>query len=299
MPAGQESFARVGDVEICWQRFGDAGDPPMVLIMGIGAQMILWPDGFCEELAARGFGIVRFDNRDAGRSSVLDAAGVPSIQAALAGELRDPPYTLSDMAGDTAGLMDALGIEAAHVVGASMGGMIAQVLAIEQPERVLSLASVMSTTGDSDVGRPTPAALEALITRPPADRDGYIEATLSARAVIGSPGFETDEDTTRANAARAYERGIHPDGTTRQAVAMIATGNRTDRLRGLEVPTVVIHGADDPLITLSGGEATAAAIPGAERVVIDGMGHDFPPGVWVRVADAIEANARRAVRRAT
>jgi len=298
MSAGPECLAQVGDVEICWQRFGDADDPPMMLIMGIGGQMILWPDGLCEELATRGFGVVRFDNRDSGRSSVLESAGLPSIESALAGELNHPPYTLSDMAGDTAGLMDALGIKAAHVVGASMGGMIAQVLAIEQPRRVLSLASVMSTTGDPAVGLPTPAALEALITRPPSNRDGYVEATLWARAVIGSPGFPRDENVARANAAMAFERGVHPDGTTRQAVAMISTGDRTERLHELDLPTVVIHGADDPLITLSGGKATAAAIPNADLVVIDGMGHDFPPGVWARVADAIEANTRRALQEA-
>lgn len=291
---GPESFVRVGELEICWQRFGEAADPPLILIMGFGAQMILWPDGFCEALASRGFGVVRFDNRDAGRSTVLHDAGAPSISDALAGELEGVPYTLSDMASDTAGLMDALDIEAAHVVGSSMGGMIAQVLAIERPERLLSLASIMSTSGDPEVGRPTPEALAVLTTRPPVDRDGYIEATVRARAVIGSPGFPIEEAEARASAALGYDRGIHPEGTMRQAVAMIATGDRTELLGGVAIPTVVIHGADDPLIDVSGGRATAAAIPGADLVLIDGMGHDLPPGVWGQVADAVEANTRRA-----
>lgn len=294
-----ETVVRVGDLDLCWQRFGDPEAPPMLLIMGLGSQMILWPDGFCELLADRGFGVIRFDNRDAGRSTVLDDAGSPSISQALAGDVASARYTLSDMAGDAAGLLEALEIERAHVVGASLGGMVAQTLAIEQPERVLTLASIMSSTGDPAVGRPTPVGMEALTSKAPTDREGYIESTVRARAMIGSPGFPRDEEDARDIAARMYERGYHPDGTLRQAVAIVASGDRTARLRELDVPTVVIHGEDDVLIGVTGGQATAAAIPGAHLVLIPGMGHDLPAGVWETIADAVVANVERATKHKT
>ncbi len=292
-----ESFARVGEIELCWQRFGDADAPPLLLIMGLGAQMILWPDGFCELLAERGFGVIRFDNRDAGRSTVLDGADSPTISEALAGDTARARYTLSEMAADSAGLLDALGIERAHVVGSSLGGMVAQTLALEHRDRVLSLASVMSTTGDPEVGRPTPAGMEALTTKAPTDREGYIEATVRARGLLGSPGFPQDDTYRRELAGRTYDRGYHPDGTVRQVVAIVASGDRTPRLRELDVPTVVIHGEDDVLIDVSGGHATAAAIPGARLVLIPGLGHDLPPGVWETIADAVVANTERATAR--
>ncbi len=231
--------------------------------MGFGAQMILWPDGFCEELARGGSAWCGLTIAIAGARRSSTTPALRRFGRPLDGDLASVPYTLSDMAGDAAGVLDALGIDSAHVVGASLGGMVAQMLAIERAERVRSLASVMSTTGDPAVGRPTPAALEVLITRPPADRAGYIESTVRARKVIGSPRFPISDEYARENAALGFDRAIHPDGTTRQAVAMITTGDRTERLAGLSVPTVVIHGADDPLITVSGGEATAAAIPAA------------------------------------
>ena len=290
MSPSAESFAQVGEIELCWQRFGEPDAPPLLMIMGLGAQMILWPDGLCQLLADRGFGVIRFDNRDAGRSTVLTDAGAPSISQALAGEVGQAPYTLSDMAADAAGLLDALGIEQAHVLGSSLGGMVAQTLAIERPERVLSLASLMSTTGDREVGQPTPAGLEALTTAPPTDRAGYIEATVRARAMIGSPGFPRDEERARDLAGRMYDRGYHPDGTMRQVVAILASGDRTPLLRELDVPTVVIHGEDDALIGVSGGHATAAAIPGSRLVLIPGLGHDLPAGSWETIADAVVAN---------
>lgn len=293
MSPSAESCVRVGEIELCWQEFGDPADPPLLMVMGLGAQMILWPDELCELLASRGFRVIRFDNRDSGRSTILDGAGPASIRAALAGEINPDAYTLSDMAGDAAGLLDALGIERAHVAGASLGGMIAQTLALEHPERVLSLASIMSTTGDPAVGRPTPTGLEALTTQPPREREGYVEALVAARRKIGSPGFPHDPERARRIAGLGWDRGYNPKGTVRQTIAIIQSGDRTERLRQLDVPTVVIHGADDALIDVSGGRATAAAIPGSRLVVIPGMGHDFPAGVWDPVTDAIVENAER------
>jgi pimeloyl-ACP methyl ester carboxylesterase len=204
------------------------------------------------------------------------------------------PYLLADMAADAAGLMDALGIERAHVVGASLGGMIAQQLAIDHPERVLSLASIMSTTGDPAVGQATDAARQLLLTRPAPERTAYIEGAVKARKVLGSVDGLRDDDLVREIAARAFDRGIYPEGTGRQLAAIIASGDRTPKLRELDLPTVVIHGSIDPLIGASGGRATAAAIPGAELLIIDGMGHDLPPGAWPRIVDALVDNFERA-----
>ncbi len=294
MPFSEERFARVGELELCWQETGDSNAPPLLMIMGLGAQMILWPDEMCELIADHGFRVIRFDNRDVGRSTVLDGYPTVPVPEALRSGVPEGVYTLSDMAGDAAGLLDALGIDRAHVVGASLGGMIAQTLAIEHPERVLSLASIMSTTGNPDVGHPTPAGIEGLTTVPPPDRDGYVDALARARRLIGSPGFPFDEERARRTAGLGWDRGFHPKGTVRQTLAILASPDRTEALGGLGIPAVVIHGVEDPLIGLSGGRATAEAIPDAELVEIDGMGHDHPADVWPRVADAIAANAARA-----
>jgi pimeloyl-ACP methyl ester carboxylesterase len=292
----EEQFADVGrGIELCYQTLGDPADPPLVLVMGIGSQMIAWPDEFCARLAGRGFRVIRFDNRDCGRSTWLTELGLPSVTKAWQKELEDPPYLLSDMAADICGLLDALGIEAAHVAGASLGGFIAQTLAIEHPERVLSLASIMSSTGSGEVGHPTEAAMEVLMTRPPDDAEGFAEFTVRARRVIGSTGFEHDEEWIRETSRRAHARGLNPEGTQRQLVASICSGSRQGRLGEIEAPTVVLHGTADSLIDQSGGRATAAAIPGAELVLIDGWGHDWPPDVWGRIIDAIAANTERAV----
>jgi pimeloyl-ACP methyl ester carboxylesterase len=297
--ASEERRATVGEVELAYQTLGDPGDRPLLLIMGLAAQMIWWPDGLCELLANRGFWLIRFDNRDCGHSSVVDALGTPSLQEAFAGGDGAAPYTLSELAGDAAGLLDALGIGAAHVVGASMGGMIAQALAIEHPDRVLSLTSIMSTTGERAVGRPTAAAQQVLMTPPPLDdREAYVDSVAAARAVLGSPGLERDEAWTREIAGRSFDRGVHPSGTLRQLVGIIRSPDRTEALRRLRLPTTVIHGTDDPLISVSGGEATAAAIPGAELVLIEGMGHDLPPASWEPIVDAVAANAERVTRTA-
>jgi pimeloyl-ACP methyl ester carboxylesterase len=262
--------------------------------MGLGVQMLGWDAEFCEELAGRGFHVVRFDNRDVGRSTKIEGGRPPDLGAAIAGDVSSASYRLEDMADDCAGLLDHLGVEVAHLVGASQGGMIAQTLALRFPERAKSLVSIMSSTGSRQVGQPHPEAIPALLTPSPADRDGFVNFVVSVWRVIGSPEFDRDEDGLRLRAGASWDRGIHPQGTARQLLAILASGDRSEALRGLELPTVVIHGTDDPLIDVSGGKATAAAIPGAELVLIEGMGHDLPRELWPRFVDLIVANAERA-----
>jgi pimeloyl-ACP methyl ester carboxylesterase len=281
-------------IELYHETLGDPADPALLLVMGLGAQLIDWPQEFCEQLAGRGFFVVRFDNRDSGLSASRPEWGVPDVRAIVAGDRSTVPYLLADLARDAAGLLDALGLRRAHVVGASMGGMIAQQLTIDHPERVASLCSIMSTTGERSVGRATPEAA-AVLGRPPApDRATAVAAAVSAARIVGSPGFPAPEDELLRRAEAKYDRAYNPLGTLRQYAAIIASPDRTAGLRGVTAPTVVVHGADDPLITVTGGEATAAAVPGAELVVIDGMGHDLPRALWSRIIDAIAANALRA-----
>lgn len=278
----------VDDIEICYESYGPDDAPPLLLVMGLGAQMTLWTPGFVSELLERGFRVIRFDNRDVGLSTKTDG-NPPDVMAlyaqAMAGQPVDAPYTLSTMAADAVGLLDALDIGAAHIVGASMGGMIAQMIAIEHPDRVLSLTSIMSTTGASDMGQPDPEAMMALLTPPPTDREGAIASTVETSRIIGGSLF--DEADARARAAEAYDRCFHPAGAAFQIAAIAATGDRTERLRGVQVPTLVIHGREDSLVTLSGGEATAAAVPGADLLVLGQMGHDIPRVYWPQIADAI------------
>ncbi len=240
-------------------------------------------------LVGRGLYVVRYDNRDVGRSTWLDDAGVPDLLAIAAGAIPEVPYLLADMADDAAGLLDALGISSAHVLGASMGGMIAQSLAIRHPGRVRTLVSVMSTTGDPSVGQPHPEALELLLLPPPADREAAIEQSLKTWKVIGSPGFPLHEDRIRASAGAAYDRAFHPAGSARQIVAIVASPDRTPDLAKVEIPTLVIHGESDPLVDPSGGRATAAAVPGARLWTIPGMGHDLPPELFGEFADRVAA----------
>jgi pimeloyl-ACP methyl ester carboxylesterase len=289
-----EQIAPVNGIELAYQTFGERSEPALLLVMGLGAQLIHWPEEFCEQLVGRGFFVVRFDNRDVGHSTKMDDAPAPDLLALAVGDASAATYTLDDMADDVIGLLDHLALETAHVAGASMGGMIAQTLAIRHPQRVLSVCSIMSTTGDPEVGQARPEALAVLTAQAPSDRDSYIEFHVNAFKAIGSPGFALDEEFLRWRAAATYDRSYYPDGFRRQLAAIIASGDRTQALAQVSVPTVVIHGADDPLITVSGGEATARAMPGAELVVIPGMGHDLPPGVWDRIIDAITANAERA-----
>jgi pimeloyl-ACP methyl ester carboxylesterase len=283
--------ARVGDIHIEYEDLGPKHGRPLLLVMGLGAQMILWEDDLCAELIQRGHRVIRFDNRDVGRSTRLVRAGMPDMaraaEAFFAGQPVDAPYTLSDMAGDAAGLLDALGIPAAHVVGASLGGMIAQTLAIERPRRVRSLVSIMSTTGRSELPPARPEAMAVLLLPTPNDRDAYVERSLHVFRTIGSPGFPFEEDRVRRLALRSWERGISPDGPARQLLAVIASGSRHERLAALRVPTLVLHGADDPLMPVEHARDTAACIPGAELLVIEGMGHDLPRPVWPRLVDAI------------
>jgi len=281
-------------IDIAYERFGEPESPPVLLVMGLGTQMLGWPDGFCERLAGRGVHVIRFDNRDIGLSSHLTEAPVPDVRAALLGDASSASYTLSDMAADTAGLLDALGLHSAHLVGASMGGMIAQTLVIEHPRRVRSLTSIMSSTGDPSVGQATQRALAALLSPPAASRAEAIERTVSIVRVIGSPRFELDEAELRWRTGIAYDRSNDPLGVARQLVAIAASGDRTGALRSVSVPTLVLHGADDPLVNVTGGRATAAAMPGADLIVFDGMGHNLPRELWAEIARGIGALVERA-----
>jgi pimeloyl-ACP methyl ester carboxylesterase len=285
----------VNDIDICFESFGPQDAPPLLLVMGLGAQMTLWSPGFISELLERGFRVIRFDNRDVGLSTKT-AGDPPDVMAlyaqSLAGVPVDAPYSLSTMAADAVGLLAALGISAAHVVGASMGGMIVQMMAIEHADRVASMTSIMSTTGASDVGQPDPAAIAALLTPSPTDRDGAIASNIATSQIIAGSLF--DEAEARSRAIETYDRCFHPAGTAFQIAAIAATGDRTERLSALQLPTLVVHGREDSLITLSGGEATAAAVPGADLVVYGQMGHDIPELYWSQLADAIFGTAMRA-----
>jgi pimeloyl-ACP methyl ester carboxylesterase len=295
----EERLAPVNGIEIAYQEIGDPSGEPLLLIMGLGTQMLAWDEEFCALLAERGFRVVRFDNRDIGRSTMLDAAGVPRRADLFLGRRATASYLLSDMAADTAGLMDHLGIESAHVVGVSMGGMIGQTLAIERPERVRSLVSMMSTTGSRRVGTPTMKAFALLFAQAPHSREGYVEQVVKTFKVIGSPGFPMDEDRLRKVAGEMYDRSHRPAGVLRQIHAISASGNRTEALRRLQLPVTVLHGTRDQLIRPSGGRATARAIPGARLRLIEGMGHDLPRELWPTFVEEIAANAARADRAAT
>ena len=287
-----------GPVEIAYESFGDEDDRPLLLVMGLATQMLAWHDELCASLVERGFFVVRFDNRDVGLSTHLHDAPPPDVMAALGGDTSSASYALEDCADDTVALLDGLGItRPVHVVGASMGGMIAQTLAIRNPERVASLTSIMSTPGPR-IGPPTQAATAALFAPPATNRDEAVQRALSTYRVIGSPAYPLDEAWLSDVAGRAYDRAYDPLGVARQLLAIQASGDRTEALRRLDVPTLVVHGEDDPLIQVEGGRATAAAVPGAELVVVPGMGHNLPRDLWPRLVDAIHALADRAEGRA-
>jgi pimeloyl-ACP methyl ester carboxylesterase len=291
-----EALAKSNGIELCYDTFGDRSAPPLLLIMGLGAQMIVWEDDFCEQLAGRGYHVIRFDNRDIGRSTRLPQLGTPDIMAligqALMGKPVEAPYKLGDMAADAVGLLDALRVERAHVVGASMGGAIAQEMAIHHPQRLRTLTSIMSSTGDPSLPQAKPEAMAVLLAPPPKDKQEYLANHKKTWQVLRGPGFPEDEARDPARAEASYARGLNPPGVARQLAAIIASGNRTEALQAVRTPTLVIHGDADPLILVEGGVATANAIPGAKLVRIEKMGHALPISMWGRVIDAIAAHAR-------
>lgn len=285
--------AKANGIELEYDTVGDPANPALVLVMGLGAQLVDWHDDFARQLADQGFRVIRYDNRDAGLSTWLDDLPIPDIAALLSGT-ETAPYSLADLADDLAGLLDALELPAAHIVGVSMGGMVAQRFAIDHADRVLSLTSIMSTTGDRTVGNPSEAASAVVLRQPAPTRELAIKAAVAAYRVTGSTGFEVTDEYLRHRASAAYDRGYHPAGGSRQLAAILTTPDRTTELREVSVPTMVIHGEVDPLVDISGGKATAAAIPGAELLVVPGMGHDLPMGAWPQVIDAIVRTAKRA-----
>jgi pimeloyl-ACP methyl ester carboxylesterase len=294
MTSAEIRRVQVGDIEMAYETFGRREDPPVVLVMGLATQMIGWPDDLCRQLADRGHFVVRFDNRDIGLSTHLHDAGAPDMMSVFAGDRSSVPYALTDLADDAVGLLDALGLDSVHLVGASMGGMIAQLVALRAPERVRTLTSIMSTTGDPAVGGPSDAALALLLTPPAGDRDGAVQRVVDTYRVIGSPGFEFDEPALRDRAGLSFDRAYDPAGVARQLAAILTTADRTRDLKALPMPCLVVHGAEDQLVDVSGGRATAAAIPDADLLVVDGMGHDLPRAVWPQLIERMTALFARA-----
>jgi pimeloyl-ACP methyl ester carboxylesterase len=293
--------AKANNIEIEYDTFGDSSSKPLLLVMGLGVQMIGWREEFCEKLVDKGFYVIRFDNRDVGLSTKIEEAGVldvndivKAINAQIKGKEVQAPYKIEDMADDAIGLLDALNVDKAHICGAPMGGMIVQEMAIKYPSRVLSLTSIMSTTGRADLPQPKPEAMKLLMTPSPEERDAYIEYSVNLWRVLHGSGFPFDEEEIREMAAKGYDRSFYPQGVNRQLVGILASGSRKDKLASVNVPTQVIHGGDDPLVPLEGGKDTAESIPGAELLIIEGMGHELPPEAWPQIIDAISANADKA-----
>lgn len=284
--------ASANGVQLEYQTFGTPGADPLLLIMGLGTQMTAWPDPFCQAIADAGFHVVRFDNRDSGLSTIVDAP-VPDFGALIAGDLSGVPYTMSDLADDVVGLLDALGLPAAHIVGASMGGMIGQQLAVDHPERVLSLCSMMSTTGSREVGQPSPEVLMLVFAPAATNREEAIDRGQKLFETVGSPAYPTPTEELRARIGEAYDRAYTPAGTARQLACIIAAPDRTAALGAVSVPAAVVHGDADKLVDVSGGYATAAAL-GVPPLIIAGAGHDLPEALWETYVGAIVDNARRA-----
>ena len=291
-------IVRANGIDLCYEIFGDPAAEPMIMIMGLGAQMIQWDDDLCRLLAARGFRVIRFDNRDIGKSGKLSGGKrLTAMELLKLQFLKIPvqaPYRLRDMAEDTIGLMDALGIKSAHLVGASMGGMIAQEIAISFPQRVHSLTSIMSTTGNPKVPPATREAMAILMAPPPTTRDEFLARFAKTWKVLRVGSFPEDEALDRARAERTFERGLNPAGAGRQLRAVLASGSRKERLHAVKAPTLVIHGTVDPLVRPEGGKDTAASIPGAKLLMIEGMGHALPIPMWPQIIDAIDQHAHAA-----
>jgi len=286
-----EHTAGCNGIDIVYDTFGDHTLPPMVLIMGLGSQMILWEDDFCSQLSDRGFWVIRFDNRDVGRSSKLDHLGIPDFRALFSGSNTDVPYTLVDMAEDTIGLLDALGIYKAHIIGASMGGMIAQVMAIEHPQRLRSLTSIMSSTGDPCLPQPRPEAMQVLYRPYPADRDSFMKIFIDTWTVLGGDHLPMEYERISKLAGISFERGVYPAGNARQLAAIISSGSRKAMLESVKIPTLVIHGDADPLLPSECGIDTSRSIPGSTLKIIPGMGHALPHTIWNDIIDNISKHA--------
>ncbi|HEY2877766.1 alpha/beta fold hydrolase [Nocardioides sp.] len=291
-----ELFAPVSTgVELCYRTYGDPADDPLLLLMGLASPLNWWDPELCSMLARRGYFVITLDNRDVGRSTKVAGRVTRGmlVRASAGGHVR-APYSMTDMARDAFGLLDHLGIERAHVVGVSMGGMIAQTMAIEEPARVRSLTSIMSTTGKRTVGWQHPKLFPALLKPARPGREAYADDSVAMWRLIGSPRYPRLEEDTRQVADETFDRGLSRSGTLRQMLAVLTQPNRSDRLHGVRVPTLVIHGLADPMVHVSGGRATAAAVPGAELVLVDGMGHDLPVDLFPMFVDAIDRTARRA-----
>jgi len=290
---------RANGINIEYETFGDRGAPPLLLIMGLGGQLLLWPEDFCRALAEAGHYVIRFDNRDVGLSTKLEQPRRPKlVRAALAARIGLPvraPYTLDDMAQDTVGLLDALELKRAHVAGASMGGMIAQIVAAKFPQRVDSLTLIMSTSGNPRLPGPRLELQLRLVRRPPGDdRETLIRHSMQTWRLIGSPHYPPDERTLRAKVERSYDRSSYRHGLARQTLAIIASGSRVSLLRRIQAPTLVIHGAEDPLVPVAAGHDLAQHIPGARLSIIPGMGHDLPPALLPTFTQLIVQHAREA-----
>jgi len=294
-----EQFAPVGrGIELCYQTYGDPSDEPLLLVMGLGGPMTWWDPELCRQLALAGFYVVRFDNRDVGRSTKLERTErsrvtFPKLAKAFVGLRVTPPYTLADMADDVVGLLDHLGLDSTHLFGISMGGMIVQTMAINHPDRVRSVVSMMSTTGKRTVGFQHPSLIPTLLARK-VGRDAYVEGSVKIWRMIGSPGFPATEAEVRRRAEDTYERGVSGAAVARQMLAVITQPDRTRDLRRVTAPMTVIHGLADKMVHVSGGRATSMAVPGSELLLIDGMGHDLPPALWPTYVAAVRRTADRA-----
>ncbi len=289
---------RANGIDLAYDSFGDPAGRPLLLIMGLGTQMIAWDEAFCAQLAARGLRVIRFDNRDIGRSTWFADAGIPDIGRLLMQALAGAPvdaagirYTLADMADDAVGLLDALGIPSAHIVGASMGGAIAQEIALRHPARVRTLVPIMATSGAPGLPPPQPAAMQVLLTPAPTERSAYVERYRNVMKVLRAGDFPDEEAQDDARAQRAFERGVNPAGVARQLAAIIVSGSRRERLPGVSAPTLVIHGDADPLVPIECGRDIARGVPGAAMVTVPGMGHALPRSAWPQIVDSIAAHA--------
>jgi pimeloyl-ACP methyl ester carboxylesterase len=292
------SRVKANNIEIEYDTFGNPSDKPLLTIMGLGSQMIMWDERLCEMLVKKGFYVIRFDNRDVGLSTKFDELGVPNMKKVLFKLLRGKPvessYSLDDMADDAAGLLDALKIGKAHICGASMGAAVAQIMAYRHPDRVLSLVSIMGSSGNPTLPQPTREAANVLIKPLPDKRDAYIKESIKRWKVLSGSGFPYDEDFVRARSTRAYDRSFYPQGSTRQLLATLASGDRREKMSTIKVPTLVIHGSEDPLVSVESGKETASIIPNSELLIIEGMGHNLPIEAWPQIVEAIAKNSQKA-----